>query len=121
MARRQFSRPQTSSINRSVPLAGLSVSCFAGHDSVPCPVILGASLLVSRVKASTCCSSFFCLLSALSRMSYSLFLFLLAGSVLVFSFPFLSPLLTSVLLSICLVTSSVPFLALNAALPILLP
>src|SRR5437588_5445895 len=58
----QFSRPQTSSISCSSP-AGLSVSQFAVHDSVPSRGALGASLLPSPVKASTICSWFFCRLS----------------------------------------------------------
>ena len=57
-ARRQFSRPQTSSINCSAP-AGLSLSQFAVNDSVPSRGALGASLLPSPVKASTLCSWFF--------------------------------------------------------------
>ena len=61
-ARRQFSRPQTSSINCSAP-AGLSLSQFAVNDSVPSPGALGASLLPSSVKASNICSRFFCRLS----------------------------------------------------------
>src|SRR5215470_1582300 len=61
-ARRQFSRPQTSSISCSA-LAGLSVSQFAVNDSVPSRGAFGASLLASSVKASTICSRFFCRLS----------------------------------------------------------
>src|SRR5215471_1565580 len=63
-ARRQFSRPQTSSISCSA-LAGLSVSQFAGNDSVPSRGAFGASLLASSVKASTLCNWFFCRLSLL--------------------------------------------------------
>src|SRR5215468_3460313 len=61
-ARRQFSRPQTSSISCSA-LAGLSVSQFAVSDSVPSRRAFGASLLPSTAKASTICSWFFCRLS----------------------------------------------------------
>src|SRR5579864_8341948 len=61
-ARRQFPRPQTSSISCS-SLAGLSVSHFAVNDSVPSRGALGASLLPSPVKASNICSWFFCRLS----------------------------------------------------------
>src|SRR6266699_1322539 len=64
----QFSRSQTSSINRS-PMAGLSALRFAASDSVPSPAALGASPLSSTGKAST--SWFFCRLSLTSRVAYS--------------------------------------------------
>src|SRR5215470_1038754 len=53
----QFSRSQTSSINCS-PIARLSVPRFAASDSVPSADTLGASLLLSSVKANS--SWFFC-------------------------------------------------------------
>ena len=57
-ARRQFSRPQTSSITCS-GIAGLSHARFAVNDSVPSRRAFGASLLPSSVKASAICSWFF--------------------------------------------------------------
>jgi len=64
----QFSRPQTSSINCS-PMAGLSVSRFAVSVSVPSLESIGASPLLSSMKANT--SWFFCRLSLMSRVAYS--------------------------------------------------
>src|SRR6266404_1697831 len=64
----QFSRSQTSSINRS-PMAGLSALRFAVSDSVPSPAALGASPVSSTGKANT--SWFFCRLSLTSRVAYS--------------------------------------------------
>ena len=64
----QFSRSQTSSINRS-PIAGLSGARFAVSDSVPALETIGPSLLLSSWKANT--SWFFCRLSPLSRAPYS--------------------------------------------------
>src|SRR6516165_5834179 len=64
----QFSRPQTSSINCSA-MAGLSVPRFPADDSVPSSEALGASLLLSSIKANT--SWFFCRLSPMSRAAYS--------------------------------------------------
>src|SRR5579871_4645170 len=64
----QFSRSQTSSINCS-PMAGLSVLRFAVRDSVPSTEAVGASLLLSSIKASS--SWFFCRLSLMSRAAYS--------------------------------------------------
>src|SRR3974377_520688 len=65
----QFSRSQTSSINPSVTIAGLSVVRFAVDDSVPSPAAFGASLLLSAGKANS--SWFFCRLSLMSRAAYS--------------------------------------------------
>ena len=64
----QFSRPQTSSINCSV-MAGLSIPRFPTDDSVPSTEAVGASLLLSSIKANT--SWFFCRLSPMSRAAYS--------------------------------------------------
>src|SRR4051794_39722 len=64
----QFSRPQTSSINCSA-MAGLSVPRFPSDDSVPSLEAVGASLLLSSIKANT--SWFFCRLSSMSRAAYS--------------------------------------------------
>src|SRR5271166_4207325 len=66
----QFSRSQTSSINRS-PMARLSVPCFATSDSVPPARPFGASPLYSSSKANT--SWFFCRLSLMSCAAYSPF------------------------------------------------
>src|SRR5437879_10457877 len=63
----QFSRSQTSSINCS-PIARLSVPRFAASDSVPSADTLGASLLLSSVKANS--SWFFCRLSLMSCAAY---------------------------------------------------
>src|SRR2546427_8375852 len=63
----QFSRSQTSSINCS-PIARLSVPRFAASDSVPSADSLGASLLLSSVKANI--SWFFCRLSLMSCAAY---------------------------------------------------
>src|ERR1700683_738853 len=62
----QFSRSQTSPINCSI--AKLSVPHFAASDSVPSPATLGASLLLSSVKANS--SWFFCRLSLMSCAAY---------------------------------------------------
>jgi hypothetical protein len=63
----QFSRPQTSSINCS-PIARLSVPRFPRGDSVPPVDTLGASLLLSCMKANI--SWFFCRLSLISCAAY---------------------------------------------------
>ena len=49
-------------------MAGLSVPRFAASDSVPSSETLGASLLLSSMKANT--SWFFCRLSLMSRAAY---------------------------------------------------
>ena len=62
------SRPQTSSISCSA-MAGLWVPRFPADDSVPSVEAIGASLLLSSMKAN--CSWFFCRLSSMSRAAYS--------------------------------------------------
>src|SRR5271170_5768002 len=63
----QFSRSQTSSINCS-PIARLYVPRFATTVSVPSADTIGASLLLSSVKANI--SWFFCRLSLMSCAAY---------------------------------------------------
>jgi hypothetical protein len=81
----QFSSSQPSSISRSVP-ARLSDLRFATCVSIPCPVALGVSLLLSTGKASTSCSGwFFCRCPLVSRAAYLPFpLFPLWGTVRAF-------------------------------------
>src|SRR5215472_7547152 len=70
-----FSSPQTSSMSRSVP-ARLSDLRFATSVSVPFPMVVGASLLLSAGKASSSClGRFFCRCPLMSRAAYLPFLY----------------------------------------------